>query len=468
MFMYNSKIISIFQTFSKTEKIGLRRWVNSSMHNQRKDVIELIDYLLSRRKITETSVKRVRVYKQLYPSKKYDLYQLNHVLSMTTKLMEDYIKFLMSKKSPFKDEILLNLYYKRRNIPHLANKALLRAEINLEKGVYKNEQYYYDSFSLELALFDLMGTEQRRQNTNLEDIFNNLAVFTMIATLRNACIALSHKNLFKTNYYIPLLDAILEEAAKEMYADNTVVRCYYHSYMALAFPDEEEHFRKLMHLLLNHKIPLPIEEQKYVCLLAINYCIKRLNTGEEAYVKQVLDIYKFGLEHQIWIENGQLSHTTFKNIATAALRLKEYEWTNHFIDEYGPKLSDFHEVVYTNYIKAKLLFELKDFAGAQDLLINTVPNDLFIGLAIKTLFLKVYFMLKEYTLLESHLDSFTVFLNRKKVLAYHKKIYGNIILITRKIVFTNLDDKDKKAKLRELILTMNPLTERPWLLAQVE
>lgn len=465
--MYKSKVIEVFQSFNKAEKIGLRRWVYSPIHNQHKDVSKLIDYLLSRRKITPTSVQRERVFKHLYPSCNYNRSRLNHVLSFSLEVLEEYIRHLMSKKNTLNGYFLLHQYYQDRNMPHLAKKALNKAELELSKNPYLNEQYYHNSFLLEQATFDWAGTEGRQQQTNLQAIFTDLATFTIISTLRNACTAISHKNLYQINYKVPFLDAILAEASTPAYDKDLVVRSYYHSYMALANPQEENHFKILKDLLINQKVPLATKELKHICLLAINYCIKRLNTGAETYVQEVFDIYCLGLDRQIWIEKGHLSHNTFKNIATAALRLKAYDWTNSFIEKYSTKIKISHQKDYTNYVKAKLFFEQNKFSQALSILIETDPIDLFIGLAIKTLLLKIYWKLEEYDLLEAHLDNFSVYLNRKKVLAYHRKIYGNTISITRKIISANLNDLIEREHLKQLIIDTHPLTERPWLLAQI-
>jgi len=465
--MYKSKTIEIFQSFDKAEKAGLRRWVHSPIHNEHQDVLKIVDYLLSRRKITATAVKRERVYKHLYLEAVYNQYRLNHVLSLTVEVMESYISYLVSKNTPLVAFLSIANYYKRKSLPHLAEKALQKAKQRLENTPYQNERYYHNTFLLEQAFFDLKGTELRQQQTNLQAIFSDLTSFTIVATLRNACTAISHRSLYQTDYKIPLLDAILKEAQSTVYQDNLVVQCYYNSYMALADSENEVHFKTLKKLLLSQKIPLPSEALKYVCLLAINYCIKRLNMGAENYVQEVFDIYSYGLEHTIWMEQGHLSHSTFKNIATAALRLKAYDWTEQFIQTYGSKLRKSHRKDYTNYVKAKLRFEQGQFSQAQKIIVATDLIDLFISLDIKLLLLKIYWNLHEFDLLEAHLDSFSVYLNRKKVLAYHRQIYGNTISITRKMMYANLEVLSEREKLHQLILQTNPLTDRPWLLAQL-
>ena len=82
--------------------------------------------------------------------------------------------------------------------------------------------------------------------------------------------------------------------------------------------------------------------------------------------------------------------------------------------------------------------------------------------------LKIYFELKEFTLLESHLDTMKVFIRRKKVIGYHQTNYLNIVRFTKKILTTNLFDKSKKTKLREEIENEKILTEKEWLLEQLE
>lgn len=466
--MYKSKAIEIFQSFNKAEKAGLRRWVNSPIHNEHQDVLKVVEYLLSRRKISPTSVKRERVFKYLYPHSKYNPNRLNHILSFTVEVMESYISYLMSKNEHLTDFFSIANYYKSKSLPHLAQKSLKKGKQALKNTPYQNENYYHKTFLLEQAFFNLKGTELRQQQTNLQAIFSDLTTFTIVATLRNACTAISHRSLYQTDYKIPLLTPILQEAQSDVYQNNLVVQSYYHSYMALADSDNELHFKALKTLLLSQNVPLPSEELKYVCLLAINYCIKRLNMGAENYVQEVFDIYCYGLEHNIWMEQGHLSHSTFKNIATAALRLKAYDWTYQFIQNYGSKLKSSHQKDYTNYVKAKLLFEQGHFLSAQEVIVETDLIDLFISLNVKLLLLKIYWNLNEFDLLEAHLDSFSVYLNRKKVLAYHRQIYGNTVSVTRKMMYANLEVATEREKLQQLILQTNPLTDRPWLLEQLD
>jgi hypothetical protein len=83
----------------------------------------------------------------------------------------------------------------------------------------------------------------------------------------------------------------------------------------------------------------------------------------------------------------------------------------------------------------------------------------------KVLLTKVYFHLDEFDVLESHVNSFKVFLRRKDILAYHREIYQNFIRFTQKIIHLPPFDKLAKEKLRLEIESTKKVLEKQWLLS---
>jgi len=57
---------------------------------------------------------------------------------------------------------------------------------------------------------------------------------------------------------------------------------------------------------------------------------------------------------------------------------------------------------------------------------------------------------------------------RKKAIGYHKANYKNIIRLTKKLLKLNPFSKAQKEKLRLEIEQSQPLTERKWLLEQLD
>lgn len=92
---------------------------------------------------------------------------------------------------------------------------------------------------------------------------------------------------------------------------------------------------------------------------AINYTIQKHNSGKLAYLQESLDLYRAALDKEVIYVNGELTPWTFKNIVTAGLRLKEFEWTANFINEYSVKINKIYRQNAINYNIATLNFYKK-------------------------------------------------------------------------------------------------------------
>ncbi|MCP4438685.1 MAG: hypothetical protein GY810_07045 [Aureispira sp.] len=219
---------------------------------------------------------------------------------------------------------------------------------------------------------------------------------------------------------------------------------------------------------IKHTLDFPHQEMHDLYLLAINYGIKAYNTGQENYLEQVFELYQQALQQNILIQNGLLSTFSFKNIVGIALKLNQVDWTAQFIEKYKIKLPTKHQVVYLNYGLSKLHFHKKNYAEALELLQEVDYKDLFLNISAKVMQLKIYYEQGAYDALDSFLDSFKVFLHRKKVMSYHKDNYLNTIRFTQKLLLVNPFDKKEIAQLQKQIIDSSPLGEKAWLLEQVE
>ena len=95
-------------------------------------------------------------------------------------------------------------------------------------------------------------------------------------------------------------------------------------------------------------------------------------------------------------------------------------------------------------------------------------KDVLVNLNAKTMLLKMYYELSEYKALESLLESMRAYLQRKKELGNRINGYKNIVRYTKKLLKVNPYNKNQIAKLRQEIETATPLTEKAWLLKQLD
>lgn len=466
--MYKSKLIQLLKVFNPQEKEALKKWIVSPLHIQHSKSIELLKILLSKRLLSKRTTDRYHLYELLFPKQAYQDSTIKHLMNYCVQSIEDFIEFSMQNELSFFRKKMLLKFYSSRKLDKYTQQTIQKIQKGQDRQTILDSNYFYNQFEFEKIIFEQQNMANRIQETNLQPLFDNHYIAFVLETLNYACEALMHQRIYNSSYNIHLLDTIIENIQKGYFADIPAIQFYFHSYMCLKYPEEEYHFKTLQELLIEYPDALSSKEIKSIYLMAINYCVRQLNVGAEKYVRSVFELYQYGLKHAILIENKLLSRFTYKNIISASIRLKEYKWTVQFIEEHTPLLEKTYQKPYAMYAKAKLHFAQGDFDTTLELLIQVEFDHLFLSLDSKTMLLKIYYERNDTDALMALLVSFRRLLQRKTILAYHKEIYKNMIVLTEKILAVPLNDRTKIAALKEEIQQTNPLTEKPWLLAQLE
>jgi len=462
--MINSRLIRLYKTLNEKELRVLKNWVRSPVQNKHQDTIKLFDFLSSRRSITKITVQKKRLFAYLYPNQMYSEAQLSYLMNYALELLKEFLGYYQSVLNNFdtKEKLISTLL--ERNMHELANLELEKLAHKVASTNIKNAKASLQHLEIEQKKFELKGTQNRSSQTNLPNFFNHLTDFYSLSMLKYACTASSHKNVTIQDYNIRLLEAVLADAKE---SKHPIILLYYNIYQSLEITEHNNYFELAEILFLEHHHLLNTQEQNEVLLLLINYCIKQLNTNEKSFVKKGFEWYRWGLEQAILIR-GYLSRFAYLNIVGLGLKLEEFDWVAEFIPTYIQHLPLQYQENYKHYTTAKLHFNQKDYEKAQRLLTQIEYDDIFLNLDTKTMLLEIYYEEKSWDSLEALLVSFSRYLQRKQVIAYHKKVYKNIITLTRKLISLKPYDKAAKKALLEEIKTTNPLAERDWLLKQTE
>jgi hypothetical protein len=466
--MHKSKLIEIIQVFDRKEKEALKKWVNSPTHHPHKKSRELLLLLLSKRSLTTRTTNRHQIFEQLYPQQIYQDSMLKHLMNYCIDSIELFIEFLSQKENNFSNKIKLIEFFSEHKLEKYKQQTVAKLQRTQQTNLTQGRNYFDNQFELEKIIFEYQNITNRIEETNLQPLLDNHYISFVLETLNYACEVLMHQRLYNSSYKIPLLEIIVEQIQNGQFTDIPAVQFYFHSYMCLKYPAEEYHFKILQGLLIQYPEVLSAKEIKSVYLMAINYCVRQLNSGVEKYVRSVFELYQYGLKHRILIENNYLNQFTHKNIITTAIRLEEYDWVKQFIQEYTPLLEKEYQHNYTHYANAKLLFAQKKYDQCMQLLVQVEFDDLFLNMSAKSILLKIYYEQNYIDALMALLVSFRRFLQRKTIVAYHREIYKNMLVLIEKLLATPPNHTVKIAALREEIQQTNPLTEKPWLLAQLE
>jgi hypothetical protein len=466
--MIKSKLIQLYTCLDSTELEAFHKWLKSPLHNSDTDLSKLFVYIGSRRVLSKTSIDKNRVFKHLFPKESYKDLKLRRLMSKGIKNLENFVHFWMSKKNTIEQQKNIAIFLRTRNRPNLAQQQGIKGKKELALQVDKTHSYYYKHYQLEQEQFEQAASQSRMRATNLQAIVDNFSIAFIIENLRYACTAISHKNLYATNYSIPLLDEILVLANQTPYLNIPAIQLYYQAYMALTIPKDNSYFELLKRNLLRHESLLPTKERKDLYTLAINYCIRRINSDEsQRFIREVFELYQQGLKNKALLDNGVLSRFTYKNIASAGLRLQEYEWIASYISSYAIYVEADYRDSYQHYNTSKLYFAKGDYDQAMQRLIQVEYDDLFLNLDAKTMLMKIYYETQSYDALDAFFHSFTIYLQRKEIMGYHRENYLNIIRLTKKLLELPPRNPRARQQLQNSIDSLQPLTERAWLLEQL-
>ncbi|MCC7245901.1 MAG: hypothetical protein IT269_09490 [Saprospiraceae bacterium] len=467
--MINSKLFKVIQALNPGELRRFKRWLNAGIHNSNPYLSVFYQYFEQKKEWTARSLKKEKAWAYVFPERPFQDLEMRRLMSDLFVQLEAFLSSETQSSNAINKRLSLAAVYRERHLTDLSEQQLRMADDELSEQPLRDADYYLSSYRLQEGRF--LQEEGRAVPLNLQEMSHLLSTFFAAEMLRNACVAASHSSVFKAEYDIPYLDAILNDCEADKYQHAPVVLLYFHAYRCLRADDETPHFEALRGLLPEAHAWLRPVELRTALLFAVNYGIRRLNTGHATYLRAVFDLYQLGLQQGIFIENGVFSRFTFKNVVNAALRLNEPEWTAQFIADYAPLLPAPHRKAYEHYCTARLCYLRRDLERAQELLQDLEFDDIFLELDTRVTLLRIYFEQKEWRLLEAFLTTFEQFVRRKKTLVYHRQNYLNVVHFTQKLLHHHSGKRPLSAQdielLKENISAAKPLAAKDWLLAQL-
>ena len=467
--MNNSKLLQLIKALSPTELRRFNKFVRSPYHNEHTKTTLLWQYIYKTApRFLHTRLTRERIFTHIYPQKSYDDVQMRLLMSYLYKVLENFLAIEKLKDNDIKMRINLLEQYRVRGLVKQFESTRKQTATTQKKSPVNNADYYYYQFRIEQSVNQMIEQQQNRNvEPNLQQLTENLDTFYLIHKLKYACASLNYKNISQADYHLPLLTEIMQCLEKHP-SSNPIVKTYRLALLTLTNSDNEANFEQLKRQLLEHAGNIAKSDLQDLFVLARNYCIKRINMGDNKYVLDLFTLYRHEIKEELLLNNGQISPAAYKNVVAAGLMLKNFDWTEQFIKQYKEKLAS--EFRHNGYLLnlARLHFALGKHREVVALLHEIDPEELFTSLSAKAMLLRTYYELDEQEALYSLVDSFTAFLKRKKIIAYHRTPYLNFIKYVRKLVKLEFATTASLQKLKADILENPKVVDKGWLLEKVE
>ncbi|MGK0364598.1 MAG: hypothetical protein ACI85O_001655 [Saprospiraceae bacterium] len=461
-------LVNLFKSLKKEEIRQLKKYVRSPIVTHRNDIGQMFNCLADCFYKRKELPNKAELYIETYGEEIFDDQKLRSTMSDLHKIIEEFLVWRIVKEDDTERDLLLLRCFRQRNQQKHFQKTQQRILKSQAKQPLRNPDYYDDQLRYQAELAKFQAANQRAGNLHLQEIGDTMDILYLSRKLRHACTQLSHRAVYKTDYDFGLLKEWIVSLKDSVYLEVPAVALYYYCYLFLTEEYSQQYFRKFRESLFLHNQHFPKDELKDLYRAAINFCIRKLNEGSSEFTLEGWELFQEGLKSDIFTENGQLSRFTFDNIVGFGLRLKKHGEVEKFIENYQIQLSENYQENTVKFNFARLEYDRKNFDKAVCYLQTFQPMDLVNQLISRTLLLKIYYESEEFDLLESHLDSFRLFIRRKDVSDYHRTNFQNIISFVRKQLSLPPGDRTERTKLRKAIEEELILTEREWLLGNLQ
>lgn len=472
--MNNSKLVVILRKLSTRKQHRFCEYVSAPFFNKHQPTIHLLAFLMKYAPAFQLeNLDRKVLFEVIYPHKKINDTQFNYVVSKLLDLLSNFLAYEEYETQTFSKKYnalkaVHELGISKQAASHSRQHILLQ-----EQYPFHTVDFYYEKYRYHKMLNQIhLDKKQRLYDANLQWQNNQLDYFYLAKKLKIACDMLSRNIVIQANYEAHYIEDLLAwlEADRIDLEEHPLIHVYYQVLKTLQ-ESTDSAYQKLKELIENYsKLFLP-EELLLLYNYAENFCILKINNGTTRYYKEFLTIYKQKLDKQLLLEDGYLPEGDYKNIVTAGVRTKDYQWTEAFIHKNKQKLRPEVQENAFNYNLAVFYYATQQHSAALELLMTILFTDISYGVGAKTIQLQIYYELNEMEPLINLVDTFRLYVMRHKTQSdYRKKANLNMLRIVKKVAklkekttFMNQKQFEKeRTKLQVLYTELSPLSNSDW------
>ena len=478
--MKSSKLFQLLSSLQPKEWNELRKYIHSPFFNQHQGVIRLFEVIESffhhEQQLAEMT--REKLFAKVFPDEAFNYQAISDLITYLTRLLEGFIVQQELRQDDFQQQFYYAKQLRKRQLINSFDRKLKK--ISRQIPMHKTADHQYQHFLLEAEQVSLQDQQKKRgADESFGKMVQHLDRYYFLSRIRFGCGMLNRQDVQGVNFdmsWEKILVRYLENHQRE-YEDFPLLKIYMCIFRMLENKDEPQFFFQAHNQLEALIDQLPFESLREIYAWMMNYCIRRINTGDNSFLTVLFDLYEKQLAKDIMLEEGFLSPWDYKNIVNLGLKMKKFTWTAQFIQDYKDKIREPFRTVAWTYNMAALYFEKGAYTEALQLLKDVEFEDQYYQLGAKTILLKIYFERQDWEPLFYLLDAFEAYLRRpKQISAYQREIYLNLIRYTRKLAHLKikLDTTYRMAKPEHLqkfkrkVLRTKKIAQFNWLLEQIQ
>jgi len=360
--------------------------------------------------------------------------------------------------------------YNKRNIESEFFNYSRRLLADLNKVTQKDVDYYFNKFSLEKEMY---FHRQNDRKNSIPILVNSIQSFHNYIALEEVNIKLEVYNLQKI--YVSHVEISPLSYSKDFTSNN--ISLHLINSVNDLFITNRVNLIEIIDEFEKKISFLSQKDSKNIFVALQNYAAQNSTKNPKIYAPIQFQLHQLGLKHKLLFINNEIFSASYINIVVTGIRLKKYNWTLQFIEEYEKKLKK-SEAIYTKKLALIFLNFGRENYQETIMLTNKVRfPDIRRELNSKTIRIRCYFKLFQndfsyHNLIIKQFNAFDKFLKRENSLIASRKLGNeNFIKFLRRI--TNAIIKDNwtisfRMNIKKEIETIKNITYRDWLLEIVK
>ncbi len=472
----NTKLAGVLKTLDKAGRLAAKRFLESPYFNSSKELLLLFKEIL-RLLEKDKPLDKEYLWGKMVKKSPYNDLRFRKYCSDLSKLMERFLAQQAFEEDEVQQKVFLlkKISQQEQRADKLASSIVTYSDKMMEDYPYRDTSYYLYQYLLQKSYYDLENFATKRGvKSNIEEISKYLDWFYLGEKLRLITEAESRKKLKSHEYKLSFTSEVSYLTKKHFTNLENLphIEIYYQIIQILSETEADDNYYKLKELIAKnaHFFPRDVAVDELYGA-AQNYCVKKINLGERKFLNELFELFKLQIQQNILLSEGKLSPWYFRNIIVVALRLGEYDWTEEFINEYKPYLSDEHRENAVTYNLAQLYFYQKKYNKVIQQLQFVEYDDISYNLNSKTILMATYYELDEIEPLYSLTDTFRTYLSRQRKLKRlpQSKIedYLHLIRFIRRLIKIIPNDKEGLNKLKKDVKATKGVVNATWLLEKI-
>lgn len=453
--MKDTRLIQLLASFSPKEIKLFTDFVQSPYFNKNEKVILLTAAILKYYPDFDTKLPaEEKLFKAAFKGETYDYFKLRNYTSDILELALEFLRIEEQQKKQVLNNITLLEGLRIHRQGKVYEKEFHRAQKQLEAKQQPGAQELLENFFLkrEEALYNSIVNPNTAHELT-QHAFDAFIEFVVIQCLDYYGLMLHEQMQTNVPYELKLFEQIMAYAQENYEKFSTVTRVYIDMVHLMQDITQIEKYERLKELLRsNHdKIPFSLLDRGYVHL--VDFCAIQVNRlGNNLYVREVHNLHKDILLFNIQTK-GNMAYQDFLNVVKIAAGIKEFDWLENFVAEYGPHLAENERESSMQFSYAIIAQYKEDYGTAIRYMSSVNFKDPIMKIQVRSNTVRYLFEEKLFEQTVAALDAFAHYLRREKLLTDEIiTSHEEFISYMKELIKIELEpDKQEKIKAREVL-----------------